>query len=161
MRDSPFFLFINLCNFLYIPIIVWVFGFSFVIGLTKKLYKILHTLSLGFFQNAGGTPTSIFEEIYSYAQTLENAWLFPSRKGDQPISKIQAYRQLQKAANFTSVESIGTHTMRKTLGFCFYKQTKDMAMLQEILNHSTPQITLKYIRINKEEKDNVLDNFHI
>lgn len=79
----------------------------------------MHTLSLGFFQNAGGTPTSIFEEIYSYAQTLENAWLFPSRKGDQPISKIQAYRQLQKSANFTSVESIGTHTMRKTLSYWF------------------------------------------
>lgn len=40
-------------------------------------------------------------------------------------------------------------------------RTKDVAMLQEILNHSTPQITLKYIGINKEEKDNVLDNLHI
>ncbi|MBY0598751.1 site-specific integrase [Bacillus bingmayongensis] len=37
-----------------------------------------------------------------------------------------------------------------------YKQTKDVAMLQEILNHSKPQVTLKYIGINKEEKDNIL-----
>ncbi|AXO91754.1 integrase [Bacillus anthracis] len=36
-----------------------------------------------------------------------------------------------------------------------------MAMLQEILNHNTPQITLKYIGINKEEEDNVLDAFLI
>lgn len=28
-------------------------------------------------------------------------------------------------------------------------------MLKEILNHSTPQITLIYIGINKEEKGNV------
>lgn len=105
--------------------------------------------------------TSIFDEVYSYAQTLENTWLFPSRKGDQPISKIQAYRQLQKAGDFASIESIGTHTMRKTFGYWFYKQTKDVAMLQDILNHSTPQITLKYIGINKEEKDNILDNFYI
>ncbi|MED1512852.1 tyrosine-type recombinase/integrase [Bacillus proteolyticus] len=105
--------------------------------------------------------TSIFAEVYQYAQTIENTWLFPSRKGEQPISKIQAYRQLQKARDFAGVESIGTHTMRKTFGYWFYKQTKDVAMLQEILNHSTPQITLKYIGINKEEKDNVLDNFHI
>ena len=34
-------------------------------------------------------------------------------------------------------------------------------MLQDILNHSTPQITLKYIGINKEEKDNILDIFYI
>ncbi|MFD5174035.1 integrase, partial [Bacillus toyonensis] len=27
--------------------------------------------------------------------------------------------------------------------------------------HSTPQITLRYIGINKEEKDNVLDTFRI
>lgn len=51
--------------------------------------------------------------------------------------------------------------MRKTFGYWFYKQTKDLAMLQEILNHSTPIIKLTYIRINKEEKDNVLDTFYI
>ncbi len=34
-------------------------------------------------------------------------------------------------------------------------------MFQEILNYSTPQITLKYIRINKKEKDNILDTFLI
>ncbi|MFH3733499.1 tyrosine-type recombinase/integrase, partial [Acinetobacter baumannii] len=37
--------------------------------------------------------TSIFDEIYLYTQTLESTWLFPSRKGKKPISKIQAYRQ--------------------------------------------------------------------
>ncbi|PEO31076.1 integrase [Bacillus toyonensis] len=79
----------------------------------------------------------------------------------QPISKIQAYRQLQKAGDFANVESIGTHTMRKTFGYWFYKQTKDVAMLQEILNHSTPHIPLEYIGINKEEKDNILDTFQI
>ncbi|MDX5813391.1 tyrosine-type recombinase/integrase [Bacillus cereus group sp. BfR-BA-02730] len=105
--------------------------------------------------------TSIFDEIHSYAEGLESEWLFPSRKGDKPISKIQAYRQLQKAGEWAEVESIGTHTMRKTFGYWFYKQTKDIAMLQDILNHSTPQITLTYIGINKEEKDNVLDTFHL
>ncbi|MEK4646250.1 MULTISPECIES: tyrosine-type recombinase/integrase [Bacillus] len=92
---------------------------------------------------------SIFDEVYSYAQTLESTWLFPSRKREQPISKIQAYQQLQKTGDFAGIDSIGTHTMRKTFGFWFYKRTKDVAMLQEILNHSTPQITLTYIRINK------------
>ncbi|HDR7612893.1 TPA: tyrosine-type recombinase/integrase, partial [Bacillus mycoides] len=105
--------------------------------------------------------TSIFEEVLPYAEDLKSNWLFPSRKGDKPISKIQAYRQLQKAGDFAGVESLGTHTMRKTFGYWFYKQTKDIAMLQEILNHSTPQITLRYIGINKEEKDNVLDTFRI
>jgi len=51
--------------------------------------------------------------------------------------------------------------MHKTFGYLFYNQTKDIAMLQEILNHITPQITLRYIGINKEEKDNVFDTFRI
>ncbi|MEC1155032.1 tyrosine-type recombinase/integrase [Cytobacillus horneckiae] len=105
--------------------------------------------------------TSIYNEILAYAETVESIWLFPSRKGDKPISKIQAYRQLQKAGNFAGIDSIGTHTMRKTFGYWFYKQTKDVAMLQDILNHSTPRITLTYIGINKEEKDNILDTFSI
>jgi len=63
-----------------------------------------------------------FDEAYSYFQTLESNWLFPSRKEDQLISKIQAYRQLQKVGDFADIESIGTHTMRKTFGYWFYKQ---------------------------------------
>ncbi|HFU6602492.1 TPA: tyrosine-type recombinase/integrase [Bacillus pacificus] len=103
----------------------------------------------------------IFDEVYVYAQTIVSDWLFPSRKGDKAISKIQAYRQLNKAADFAGVEAIGTHTMRKTFGYWMYKQTKDVAMLQDMLNHSKPSVTLKYIGINKEEKDNVLDTFKL
>jgi integrase len=105
--------------------------------------------------------TSIFNEVFTYASELESDWLFPSRKGDKPISKIQAYRQLQKAGDFANIESVGTHTMRKTFGYWFYKQTGNVAMLQEILNHSHPKITLTYIGINKEETDNELDNFSL
>jgi integrase len=105
--------------------------------------------------------TSIFAEVFAYASQIDSEWLFPSRKGDRAISKIQAYRQLQKAGDMAGVEAIGTHTMRKTFGYFFYKQTHDIAMLQEILNHSTPKITLAYIGINKEEKDNILDTFSL
>jgi integrase len=105
--------------------------------------------------------TSIYNELLAYAITLDSEWLFPSRKGDKPITKIQAYRQLQKAGDMAGVDSIGTHTMRKTFGYHFYKATHDIAMLQDILNHSTPKITLTYIGINKEEKDNVLDTFSL
>jgi integrase len=104
---------------------------------------------------------SIYDEILPYSLTIDSRFLFPSRKGDKAISKIQAYNQLQKAAEFAGLESIGTHTMRKTFGYWFYKKTKDVAMLQDILNHSTPKITLRYIGINKEEKDNVLDSFNL
>lgn len=61
--------------------------------------------------------------------------------GDKPITTTQAYRQLNKAGNMVDIEEgIGTHTMRKTFGYWFYKQTKDVAKLQTILNPHTPKL---------------------
>lgn len=105
--------------------------------------------------------TAIYREVLDYAETLESEYLFPSRKGDKAITKIQAYRQLNKASEFAELESIGTHTMRKTFGYHFYKRTKDIAMLQEILNHSNPSITLRYIGITREEQNDILDTFSL
>lgn len=104
---------------------------------------------------------SVYEELNSYIETLEGTqWLFPSRKGDKAISRIQAYRQLNKASEMTDMpDGIGTHTMRKTFGYWYYKQTKDIATLQTILNHSHPEITLRYIGITDEEIKNSLSNF--
>jgi hypothetical protein len=41
------------------------------------------------------------------------------------------------------------------------KITKDIAMLQGILNHSHPSITLRYIGIREEETNNVLKHFSV
>ncbi|MFK4323161.1 integrase [Bacillus sp. RC145] len=103
--------------------------------------------------------SNIYDEIQEYIRTVDSEWLFPSRKGDKSITPTQAYRQLQKAADMAGLESIGTHTMRKSFGYWFYKQTKDVAKLQNILNHSHPQITLTYIGITAEEIEEDLDNF--
>jgi len=103
---------------------------------------------------------NIYDEIQEYIKTLDSEWLFPSRKGDKPITPTQAYRQLNKAAEMVDItEGIGTHTMRKTFGYWFYKQTKDVAKLQKILNHSHPEITLRYIGITEEEIERELDTF--
>ncbi|MCY7933161.1 tyrosine-type recombinase/integrase [Bacillus spizizenii] len=102
-----------------------------------------------------------FNELFEYASKLKSEWLFPSRKGDKAITPTQAYRQLNKAADFAGVDSVGNHTLRKTFGYWFYKATKDVAMLQEILNHSHPSITLRYIGITKEETNNALKSFSV
>jgi hypothetical protein len=40
-------------------------------------------------------------------------------------------------------------------------QAKDIAMLQEIFNHSAPSITKKYIGITQDEIDESLDDFSL
>lgn len=102
---------------------------------------------------------NIYDEIQDYVKTIDSEWLFPSRKGDKPITTTQAYRQLNKAGDMAEVESVGTHTMRKTFGYWYYKQTKDVAQLQRILNHRDPEVTLDYIGITEEEIENELNDF--
>lgn len=103
---------------------------------------------------------NIYEELNAYISTMEDSeWLFPSRKGNGPISRIQAYRQLKKAAEMAGLEGIGTHSCRKSFGYWHYKQFKDVAELQTILNHSHPKITLRYIGITDEQIENHLSDF--
>ena len=106
--------------------------------------------------------TNIKSILGDYIQGKKaNEYLFSSRKGEnKPITRIQAWRIIRYACQKAKINSyIGTHTLRKTFGYHFYKQTKDIAMLQSILNHSSPSVTLRYIGINQEIMDNKLRNF--
>ena len=76
--------------------------------------------------------------------------LFRSKNGNR-LDRINAYKILKQACNILKIDGcIGTHTLRKTFGYHFYDKYKDVALLQKILNHSSPQITLRYIGIEDE-----------
>jgi integrase len=105
--------------------------------------------------------SNIYDEIQDYIKGVHSKWLFPSRKGEKPITTVQAYRQFQTAANMIENKSIGTHTMRKTFGYWYYKKTMNIVQLQKIFNHSSMAITLKYIGITEEEIENSLTDFKL
>jgi site-specific recombinase XerD len=93
---------------------------------------------------------------YLAAIDRNNEWLFQSQKGNRPISRIQAYRIINKAARAIGVnEAIGTHTLRKTFGYWAHKNGVDITRIQKLLNHSSPAITLSYIGITKDDLDNI------
>lgn len=110
-------------------------------------------------------PTSLQKELAKYIKDNNMAdgdYLIQSRKGDnKPISRIQAYRVLNDVAEQLGLEEVGTHTMRKTFGYHHYKKNHDVAILQDIFNHSAPSITLRYIGITDDEKDNSLKDFDL
>lgn len=99
---------------------------------------------------------NVMADIAEYIETLpaDEVYLFPSRKGSSHITTTQAYRILAKAGDMIGNHSIGTHTMRKTFGYIYYKETKDIATLMEIFNHSSQKITLRYIGITEERIEN-------
>lgn len=82
-------------------------------------------------------------------------------KRNTPISRVMAYKIMQEAADYYGLDNIGTHTLRKTFGYHFYLQTKDIYTLQKILNHNHPSITLRYIGIEQNEINKKVNNFKL
>ncbi|MED1489171.1 site-specific integrase [Bacillus smithii] len=100
--------------------------------------------------------------IEEYIQGMDDEdFLFPSQKTNKPIQRVQAYKILNAAAKEAGLDEIGTHTLRKTFGYHFYQRTKDVALLQEMFNHSAPSITLRYIGINQDIMDKAMDEFEL
>jgi integrase len=92
---------------------------------------------------------SALRDYLSESSLTEEDYLFKSRKNDLPITRQQAYRIINKAAQAAGIEGkIGTHTLRKTFGYHAYKKGIALSILQKIFNHSTPSETLKYIGID-------------
>jgi integrase len=90
------------------------------------------------------------------ADASDNDWLFPSRKGARPITRVQAYRILTDAARRAGLDiEIGTHTLRKTFAYHAYKAGVDLALLMSVLNHSSQRETLRYIGITQDQVDDV------
>ncbi|MBC2857093.1 tyrosine-type recombinase/integrase [Cetobacterium sp. 2A] len=70
-------------------------------------------------------------------------------------------RQIQTSCKLSDIESthISTHSFRKYFATENYKATKDIVLIQEMLNHTSLATTRKYIRINQEEVNEVCRNF--
>lgn len=89
----------------------------------------------------------------------EHDYLIKSRKGiNKPLGRTQAYRIIRELGDLFGVDDLGTHSMRKTFGYHYYKRTKDIALLQKIFNHSSPEVTLRYIGIDYESIEKVYMN---
>ncbi|MBD2870063.1 tyrosine-type recombinase/integrase [Paenibacillus sp. IB182493] len=52
---------------------------------------------------------------------------------------------------FRLQKTIGTHTLRKTFGYHAFQQSVDITIIQRLLNHSSPRITLAYIGITQDD----------
>lgn len=100
--------------------------------------------------------SALRDEIDSYLKSRQNrtnSYLFYSAKGDH-ISRIQAYRVLKEAADCCGIENFGTHSLRKTWGYWTYRLSKyNVGLIMDTFNHSSQSITLRYIGVNQDQKD--------
>ena len=100
-------------------------------------------------------------KAYTAGKVAED-YLFASRKGwNQPLTRGAFYQLIRRAAEACGVPRIGTHSMRKTFGWHFYQQTKDVAQLQELFGHQHPSVTLRYIGVVQDDLDQAMKRFSI
>ena len=92
---------------------------------------------------------------------LLNEPLLKSRKarrdGQYRITKRHALRVLAKAARACGLDyKIGTHSLRKTFGYIQHQKETSIELIQRMLNHSSPEITLSYIGITRDDMDEAI-----
>ena len=89
----------------------------------------------------------------------DNEPLFKTQQNKR-MDRFTAYRILNNACKKLNLNiNIGTHSLRKTFGYHFYKKYKDIILLQKILNHSSPNVTLCYIGLEQEQIETFCKNF--
>lgn len=92
----------------------------------------------------------------------DDEFIVRSREGtNKPLGRSMCYKLLRKITAPYHLEAIGNHTLRKTYGYFFYQGTKDIAMLQKIFNHSTPEHTLRYIGIVQDTINDATRKFKV
>ncbi len=81
--------------------------------------------------------------------------LFAGKNPLEPITRVQAWRRLQRIAKRFELEDFALHSLRKSWGFHARKQGIDISIIQEKLGHSTPAVTKRYIGITDDEVNDI------
>lgn len=100
--------------------------------------------------------TALRKAIETYVKNENltfDSYIFRSKKGKY-IGRIQAYRVLKEAAEIIGIENFGTHSLRKTWGYWTYKVSRyNIGLIMDTFNHSSQSITLRYIGVSQDQKD--------
>ena len=93
----------------------------------------------------------------SLSPVSEEDYIFRSREGkNHPISRTQAFRIIKNAADELHLEGIiSCHSLRKTFGYHAWKKGTPPAVIMTIYNHSSLDVTKRYLSIDQDDKDKV------
>lgn len=114
-------------------------------------------------KNVSALNRATKEALDYYRKTIETIdsehYIFSSQKvKDEPITRSQAFRIIQKAAQKCGMkEPVSCHSLRKTFGYYAWKNGTPPALLMSIYNHSSYEITKRYLGIEQLDKDEVYE----
>lgn len=99
----------------------------------------------------------------SLVEPEPNQCIFKSRNGEnRPISRSRAFNIIKNAVKELNIEgTISCHSLRKTFGYQAWKKGVPPALIMSIYNHSSLEITKRYLSIDQDDKDEVFLNMNL
>jgi site-specific recombinase XerD len=78
------------------------------------------------------------------------------------ISRVQAYRIIRGAGCAVGlVERVSCHSLRKTFGYHAWKSGVSPVVIMDIYNHSSFDVTRRYLGVCKDDRDAVYMKFRL
>lgn len=91
-----------------------------------------------------------------------DSFLFSHSNKNVPISRVQAFRIIKNAADYYNISGvISCHSLRKTFGYHAWKQGASPVVLVNVFNHSSYQVTKRYLGIEQEDKDKIFQKIKL
>ena len=109
--------------------------------------------------NLSNLTSLIIDYLNTYHDRQSDCLFYHPSDHSQALGTHQYYKVLQRVASVLELDYIGTHTMRKTFGYKYYRQFRDIPTLMKILNHSSQAVTIRYIGLEEEIRAS-LDKFN-
>ena len=106
----------------------------------------------------------ILEALKKYFPHRKGKFIFCNgRKEEKAISRVQAWRIITNAAKEINVKGkIACHSLRKTFGYHAWKYMHTpLTLLVVIFNHSSVEVTKRYLGIEQDELDDVYLNIQL
>ena len=103
---------------------------------------------------------SVIQALTLYRNSIsvlsEQAFIFYGKTPDRPLCRSQAYRIIKNACHQLRLpDNISCHSLRKTFGYQALQAGVNPAILMLIYNHSSFQVTKRYLGIDQDDKDNI------
>lgn len=117
-------------------------------------------------ENIIAVNQSIIYALKLYKQSLPcvlpSHFIFYGRHNNQPLSRTQAFRIIKQACNELHLpDNISCHSLRKTFGYHAWVSGASPAVLMIIYNHSSFQVTKRYLGIDQDDKDRIFLNLNL
>ncbi|RVU70394.1 MULTISPECIES: tyrosine-type recombinase/integrase [Lactobacillus] len=128
--------------------------FKWLQEMQNKIYQIdIHDSNTPLYLRKYGNPNNGFN-----GHVFSSPWLFPSfTHAEKPIGRKQYWQIMKKVGVNLHLDYLGTHTMRKTGAYRVYEQTNhNIALVMQLLNHSSEQMTLRYLGLDQEARERTL-----